>query len=388
MQHSKISPSHSKRWMNCPGSIILSEKCPEPEQSVYAAEGQAAHDVAAECLKRNEDAHMWIGETIETPVKNFRVTEKMADYIQIYLDAVRDDMRADGVKEKYLMVEQKIKLPFIDEKLFGTLDASYPNPFGVLKIYDLKYGRGTFVEVDDNSQLLIYLLGAYYKFDKLYDEMEIVVVQPRYENEDISPVRRATVKKSELMQFKKELQDACKRINKKDDTLQVGKWCKFCPAMAICPKKKEEIFEKLPAKQPNKLPDPSVLSAEKLGEVLSVADQIRDYAKACHKRAQILAEAGSHIPGFKLIKRRGNRRWIDEIAVETAFEAEHGDMIYDKKLKSPAQLEKIVGKDNVQEYVERPDLGLSLVHESARGEPVQKTDKVFKKIENKEKKNA
>jgi hypothetical protein len=81
------------------------------------------------------------------------------------------------------------------------------------------------------------------------------------------------------------------------------------------------------------------------------------------------------------VAKRGNRRWIDEMMVENAFEAEVGPEIYTKKLKSPAQLEKLVGKDRIKEYVEIPDNGVSLVPETAKGEAIQAVSEMFSKIE-------
>jgi hypothetical protein len=53
-------------------------------------------------------------------------------------------------------------------------------------------------------------------------------------------------------------------------------------------------------------------------------------------------------------------------------------------LKSPAKLEKIVGKEDIAGYVEIPDNGVQLVPVSAKGEAIQASAAVFKQIEYKE----
>ena len=63
MSHSKLSPSSSKRWMICAGSIRLIEELGvESKTSKYAAEGTVAHSVGEDCLENNEDAVYYIGE--------------------------------------------------------------------------------------------------------------------------------------------------------------------------------------------------------------------------------------------------------------------------------------------------------------------------------------
>jgi hypothetical protein len=162
--------------------------------------------------------------------------------------------------------------------------------------------------------------------------------------------------------------------------LQTGTWCKFCPALSICDAKTREVFAVVP-KNSDPLPEPASLTIDQIVKVLKVSEAISDWAAAVHAHAEGLAQSGVPIPGYKLVQKRGNRRWIDEIAVETAFETLYGEEIYTKKLKSPAQLEKLVGKDEVKEYVEIPDNGTQLVPESAKGEAISaKPSQVFEKL--------
>jgi len=375
-KHSKISPSKSERWMHCPGSILLEAQCPTQPSSKYAAEGTAAHEIAALCLKRSENAEHYLGEIIEVDDEKFTVDTDMAANIQVYLDTIRADMEADGVPPGELKVEHKFELKYIHRDLFGTLDAYYTSPFGKLRVYDLKYGRGTYVEVADNSQLLTYALGAWDETDRVAQEIENVIVQPRYQGED--PVRRAEYTPDDLAEFVTELRKAVVRVEAKDQTLKTGAWCKFCNGISICKAKKSEIFDIVPAKET--LPEPSLMAIDRIVKVLKLSETISDWAATVRAHAESLAKTGVHIPGYKLVAKRGHRRWTDEIAVENAFEAAYGEAIYEKKLKSPAKLEKLVGKDEVSEYVEVPDNGTQLVPETAKGEAIKGVAAMFKKI--------
>lgn len=50
-QHAILSASASKRWMNCTPSALLERQFAD-EESIYAAEGTAAHALAEHKLKR------------------------------------------------------------------------------------------------------------------------------------------------------------------------------------------------------------------------------------------------------------------------------------------------------------------------------------------------
>lgn len=45
-KHARCSASAAYRWINCPGSVALSDQCPDPGSSSYADEGTVAHNLA------------------------------------------------------------------------------------------------------------------------------------------------------------------------------------------------------------------------------------------------------------------------------------------------------------------------------------------------------
>lgn len=391
MKKLKFSPSKSDIWMNCHGALALCATLPEQESTYVANEGTAAHELAAMCLKDRVDASEWIGEPIEVGDTIFTVNEEMADAVQLYVDTIWADMDTDGVDRSELKVEIKFKLeikltnpikgvgmPVVS----GICDAVYNSYFGGLRAYDLKYGVGTYVEVEENSQLLLYILGAVIELDH-QGTSEIVIVQPRYRGHEVPPVRRSELGTEHLKRFHADVIDAVSFSYTKNAPLKAGKHCKWCPALGVCEGAREKIFEVVPAENTATLPDPSNMTPENISKTLVMADFIADWIKAVRAYAETQArDLGVVIPGFKLIQKYGNRAWIDELAVENEFEHEFGDAIYDKKLKSPAKLEKAVGKDRVKELVEKPDNGIHLVPESANGEAVKTSaNQVFDIIE-------
>ena len=123
------------------------------------------------------------------------------------------------------------------------------------------------------------------------------------------------------------------------------------------------------------------MAIDRIVKVLKLSETISDWAATVHAHAESLAKTGVNIPGYKLTAKKGHRRWKDELAVENAFEAGFGEAIYEKKLKSPAKLEKLVGKEEIVEYVEIPDNGTQLVPETAKGEAIKDKAAMFEKLE-------
>ena len=361
----KFSPSGSKRWMNCPGALRLCLQFPKQESSKFAMEGTAAHELASNCLTSNQDAHEWVGEPIEVEGTIFPVTEEMAENVQVYLDAVKKDMSDEGVNE--LSVEKKFSIKGLP--VAGTNDASFSAPLGDLYVYDLKYGKGMYVEVLDNTQLKIYALGAWEEAGCVNDVIHIIIVQPRYAQAD--PIRRQTLTREELIDFKAELELAVKACKNPKAKCYPGEWCKWCPAFGLCPAVSEKaVAVAMPALDIT-FPEPSQMTPENISKVMELSGLISEWAKAVHGYAEKTAkDTGVVYPGYKLIQKKGRRAWIDEIAVENEFEHEFGEVIFDKKVKSPAQLQKIVGKERVDQLTAIPDRGIALVSESAKGEPV------------------
>ncbi len=363
----KFSPSASKRWMNCPGALKLCQQVPVPESSKFAMEGTAAHELAANCLTANQDAHEWIGEPIEVEDKTFVVTENMAENVQLYLDAIRKDMAEEGVDSRELSVETKFALSGTPIK--GTNDASFSAPMGDLYVYDYKHGQGVYVEVRDNTQLKIYALGAWEAAGCINNTIHITIAQPRYTQAD--PIRTQTLTKEELVAFKKELQEAVAECQNPKAKLCAGEWCKWCPAFGVCPEVSQKAVAVAMPELDIKFPEPSQMTPENIVKVIEFSKLISDWAKAVYRYAEKTAtDTGVEYPGYKLIKKLGRRAWGDEVAVENEFEHEYGEVIYDKKVKSPAQLEKIVGKDRVAVLTVIPDKGVQLVPNSAKGEPI------------------
>lgn len=370
MEHSTIGASGAHRWFNCPGSVKLIDSLPyEVETSVYAREGTAAHNLAQYALEQREPTSAFVGSKICVEGHEIEVTEEMAEHVSLYKKTIIEDLNEEYLSIDDLNIERKFHLQEVHSKAFGTNDASFGDTYyNLLRVYDLKYGSGVVVEVLNNVQLLFYALGA--PDSELYDEIELVVVQPRAYHPD-GPVRRWRFPQKVLQEFKKELKSAVKRVFADDPPLATGSWCKFCDAAGICPLRAQEANEIAVSEfspEPGEFPKPEALPMDVLLDIMAKQDRVEDFLKAVRMHLFKLAENGEDVPGHKLVRRRAHRKWKDPKKLEKDFAQD--DRLYKKSLKSPAQLEKVFGNEVVAEYWATPETGHELVPESDKREPV------------------
>lgn len=345
--HSTLGASSADRWFNCPGSVALAAKFPNVE-SVHAAEGTAAHALAELCLKEKT----WPADFLGTQIGDFEVTQDMVDAVQVYVDYVRGVAR--GGK---LFFEKRFHLDFIDKRLFGTNDACVITPEGRLIVIDYKHGAGIAVDVESNPQLLYYTLGAAWDREEgtfhPYKDFENVIVQPRAEHRD-GPVRSYRFTWPVLFGFKRTLENAVARVDN-DPTLHPGDHCRFCPALGQCPAVHKEAM-RIAKTDFTATPLVESLTPEQLSSMINYRSRLDKFLDAVEARAFQLLMSGEKIEGLKLVRGRTNRKWRNEEEVVKTFGPEHNNMIYQApKLRSPADLEKDLGKDAVAPFVEKTE---------------------------------
>jgi len=93
---------------------------------------------------------------------------------------------------------------------------------------------------------------------------------------------------------------------------------------------------------------PESLSANELAELLDKADVIETWLKAVRSYAQELIEAGDIVLGWKLVPKRGTRKWKDERIVKQRLASEGLSGFVSEELLSPTQVEKLAKKQGVQ----------------------------------------
>lgn len=436
--HAKLGASSTHRWMNCPGSIYLSEDMPN-KSSVYAAEGTAAHALTELCLTTKglepwELIGQWIddegdlfkaGDSAINEETTFEITAEMADAAQMFIDesnrhfeeGVAMDMATD-CGYPIMEVEKPFDLSFVRPEMFGTNDNCVFVPTHKLSVLDLKYGAGYAVEVEDNTQLKYYGLGALremcwdadaddYNWDIMPETVELVIVQPRAPHKD-GPIRRWSLPARELVEdFVEELRAAAAAVDEAADTLRdmedinggdfpplndgnksvcAGSWCKFCPAKPKCPEidnlarqtlgtdfddlDDEDLDDKAKVERGKRIAKDQMDNGQ-LAQVLRMAPIIESWLKAVQGYALDELKAGREVPGHKLVRKKSNRRWEDKAAA-----AEQLEMLYDedqiykpRELVSFTVIEKLPGGKEIiagfeeDKIIDKPEGGIAIAEE-------------------------
>jgi hypothetical protein len=351
--HSLLGASTSDRWGNCPGSVNLSKGL-QSKSSVYAEEGTKAHLVASTFLEKG-------GWMID-------IDEEMIEAVRVYTDLIQKER----ARLSELFIEQRLDLSSIHPKMFGTADAViyYPEE-KLLRVYDYKHGSGVPVEVKENSQLQYYGLGALLQLNKPCIEVELVVVQPRCYHPD-GPIRRWKIPAFEMLDFAANLKELAYKTEEPNAPLVPGDHCRWCPAAGICPKLHEKAVESAKTEFSPTIPyEPS-----RLAQVLNWLDVFEGWAKSVRDFAYNEAEKGRVPPGWKLVQKRAMRKWKPEVEVADLCKALniHEGAAIETKMKSPAQVEKILKKPEkeiLETFCVKESSGYALVSESDTREAVK-----------------
>jgi hypothetical protein len=364
--HALLSASSAERWATCPGSVALSRDVPRGS-SRYAAEGTVAHHVAAVCLMRQEEPRAWLGDTVEADGQLFVVDQDMVSAVEDYVNYILivtkpgDQIR---IEQSFTPALQKLHPSF-----GGNTDFVRYSPLeALLEVVDYKHGAGVAVEAENNMQLKYYALGAVLANPTWKPaRIKLTIVQPRCDHPQ-GRIRSFEFPAEDLQAFADELVEAAKRTEEFGAALvPSAKACRFCPANAAnkCPaiqQKTQALMKKdfLPV-------DPTNYSMEQIAEFLDMAPIVEARISALREFAYQRACAGEKIPGHKLVEKRATRHWNDPAAAEMILRSTaHRDAVFtEPQLKSPAQVEKIMGKkafkDFVGELVDKRSSGLTLV---------------------------
>ena len=374
-KHALLSASGSSRWLNCTPSARLEEQFEDPPASKYAEEGTLAHEFAELELRkttRQITAAKYKKEVARLE-KDPLYSPEMPDYVQEYVDYVMEEyneakkLNGDAV----LLIEQVVDLTQYVEEGYGTNDSMVISD-GVLEVIDLKYGKGIRVGAEENSQLMLYGLGALVEHELTYDihTVKLTIVQPRLKSvssweisaEDLLKWGEATVRPKAELAFEGE------------GVQKAGDWCKWCKAKASCATlasiniklAKGDFVNKEGAQK-----DPHLLTEKQLLEIYKKIPLLVDWANAISKYMLEQAKEGKEWKGYKLVEGKSNRKWADEQAIIKLLKSElyeEDEFMTPRKLGGIGMVEKLLGKKDFNkllgDLVVKPQGSPTLVEES------------------------
>lgn len=380
--HAKLSASGAKKWIACPGSVLL-EASVQDKPSAYAAEGTNAHALGE--AKIRLATKEYTKAKYHKAIKDLEIDDEMEEYTDAYRDFVIEQLNQakQHTADAILLLEQRLDFSKYVPEGFGTGDCVIISD-KKLHIIDLKYGKGVPIQAEGNPQMRLYALGALETYDFLYDieEIDMCIFQPRIDNID-----DAVMTAAELRAWGEEIRPAAEKAFSGTEEYCAGNHCdtNFCKARPFCrayAERKQEM-----AKYDFK--KPAQLTTEEISEILEQAEALAKWATLIKEYA--LDEAvnnGTIFPGYKVVEGRSNRAFsIDDtlIAGQLIAKGYNEDSFYPRKLIGIGALEKYLGKKDFNallgEFVIKPTGKPTLVPESDKRPALHSADAAVKDFE-------
>lgn len=353
VQHALLGASSAHRWLNCPGSALLTADMPD-QTSIYAEEGTQAHAVC-EAVARQElsKEYLLVSSAIPDPPED---NAEMRECANIYLDAILEAIAGLGLSlddPPYIALEQRVDFSQWVPDGFGTADCILIGN-GILHVIDYKHGKGVQVDATDNPQLMLYALGALARYAALHEIHTVrwSVVQPR--NGGVSQAPDMSAATLRLWATFVVAPTAALAMQP-DADINPGEWCRFCKARATCRARSDHMlalegFEKKPA---------DLLTPDEVADALTRGADLEKWLNDLREHALSELLLGNPVPGWKAVEGRSIRAWTDaEAAFKKAQELGVPEaMLYERKPVTLAALEKTLGKKQfapLTEYVTVP----------------------------------
>lgn len=371
-EHAVVTASGFERWSHCTAAPRYEEQFPDGETTVYAAEGTLAHAVCElygrkkfaglttrkfnSELKKLKENELWQDEMLKTAevYVNF-LTEKAMEY----------------AAAPNVFFETRVDLSDYIPDGFGTCDCIMIGG-DTLRITDYKHGKGVPVSSVGNGQMRLYALGALKMFYPIYGDtikyVSTAIVQPRITEdvtEEILPVH-------DLKAWGEEIKPKAQAAYFGMGTFCAGDWCRFCKGKAECRARAEYyagFSQYVGADIEGRMTEddaiareradgygadvPPVLSDEEIGALLAQAEGLAAWYADLQDYAREAILAGRIIPGWKVVEGKKIRAFTDaDAALEVMINAGYDEaMLYDRKPKTLAQLEKLTGKKQFAELL-------------------------------------
>ncbi len=362
-KHCKASPSKMKQIIGCTASLDAEEGFPD-EESPYAAEGTACHEMAEYLIKKFLKIRSRRPTSDYYSDDNLEAVDEYVAYVTEQIEVARAEC-----SDPVFTVEQKVSLEALIPDCFGTADMVIITDKKV-HIIDLKMGQGVPVFADSNPQLMTYGLGVLLEAEVLYDieTVELTIVQPRLQSLSTWEISAEDLKTWGQEVLVPKVTEALSH----EGTFGPGTdTCRFCKARFQC-RARAEFFLKVAQ---HEFANPDLLTDEEMAEVLLKADALKKWVEEVYTYAQNEAvENHKEWPGFKVVRGKSNRKYCDEDKVIDAAKDAGFEDIFKTTLIGITDMERLMGKKKFNqilgELVYKPEGKLVLVPNSDKRDAI------------------
>lgn len=373
-QHADYSPSRLSRIIACPGSVRLIEAMKrkgtipiDSPPSPAADEGTRMHKVTerldlAGAITDNDFFES--AEHMNITREDAEVAKECLDYVEVIKNSIRPEGQFIEKAEAVVNLHS-FGLP----EVWGTSDKTIVALAELsAHVIDYKFGRGVEVSAIENAQLMAYGAGSI-GWPTDIQMVHLHIVQPLINNYSTWSISTPGL----FHWVHTTLAEAVIKSQTADPLFNPGMpQCQWCEAKNYCKyhymavvKQGQEVF------QLSKL-DASILEPSQIAKVLEYEPLIKKAFKDFATLGFNLLKNGKSFPGYKLVRGRANRSWVNE---EQAIKyiSEHAphidpDTLFKTELLSPAGIEKLsrglVKDPEYLKLVHKPEGKLTLAVES------------------------
>lgn len=358
--HCAFGPSKLARIVACPASLQAELSSPIRPPGKAALRGTALHEEIAGWLSfylktRNENDI--------TPDPTFDPTDQAALFD--CFEFAKEMIDRPGLLAVH--IEQNVSLaPWGLDEVYGTTDLAVWFADSI-DVVDWKFG-GTYVEVQDNVQLLCYAAGSVgYPIPPEVKEIRISVAQPA-----LNSFKTAAYTPDQFSALIGELREPIELAFYENPPFHPGeKQCMWCPAKLTCTARQTQAFSDVrivfdecpsfddagdalayqvtepPANTTSSFQTAIVPAKPDITKLVGLLTKLKALEKIKADIEKYLIDQirrGVTVPGFKLVTGRNKRVWADE---ETAKQwlityAHFGiKQLYDRTMLTPAKVEKL-----------------------------------------------
>ena len=356
-EHALLSASSASRWLVCTASPRFEENFPETT-SEYAEEGRLAHSFCElKVLKKFTTSITQ--KTFTTRINKLKKNEKYQPEMEKTSDLFIEHLTELAMSydaPPYVAAEVRVDFSEYVPEGFGTCDNIMIGG-DTITITDYKHGKGVPVSAEQNSQMMLYALGALKKYAPIYGDTikkaRLCIDQPRIQNE--LSIWETTV--DELKTWGTSIRPTAEKAFMGLGEYVPGEHCRFCRGKAQCKARAdihtavEEFKDCVPEAKAE--PGQNTLTNAQIGDLLVRCADLVSWYKDLEEYALNAILNGDEIPGWKAVAGRSNRTFSDaDAAIKAVLDAGYDEaLVYERKAKTLTEIEKLMGKAEFAEKI-------------------------------------